>query len=328
MMKIKINTLPACGLAILFALWPCGAGSAAAQQQPPAPGRASAAAPAETKRAGDAFNSTLAQDKKGQAPAPAGGAAATTTTTTTTTAAPPLRQTTRQTNDRLEADETRVMPGNASAEVEANRREGLSEEERVIVPYYNNFMSSYRLGPEDVISVRVFGQERYSLANIIIPPDGNIAYPLIKEGVSVAGKTTRQVADEITKHLDEYIIDPKVSVSLDKAQSAVFSVMGDVGAPGIRPMAKRLSVREAIAVAGGILPTGKRQVTVYRTGADGMVSSTTVDIAKIEKGKIPDNYFLSPGDQVFVPGNKFKTFQKVIGLVQVISFANIFRGGF
>lgn len=325
-MKININTLPACGLAILFSLWPCGVDSSAAapaRQQPQSPGQAtSAAAPAETKRAGDAFNSTLPQDKRAKSPAPAGGTAA---TTTTTTRAP--RPTTEQTNDRLEADETRVTAGNASAEVEANRREGLSEEERVIVPYYNNFMSSYRLGPEDVISVRVFGQERYSLGGIIVPPDGIIAYPLIKEGVSVAGKTTRQIADEITKHLDEYIIDPKVSVSLDKAQSAVFSVMGDVGTPGIRPMVKRLSVREAIAVAGGILPTGKRQVTVYRTGADGMVSSTTIDIAKIEKGKIPDNYFLSPGDQVFVPGNKFKTFQKVIGLVQVISFANIFRGG-
>ncbi len=31
-----------------------------------------------------------------------------------------------------------------------------------------------------------------------------------------------------------------------------------------------------------------------------------IDVAAIEKGKAPDNYFLSPGDQIFVPGNKWK----------------------
>lgn len=308
------TTFPTVALAILFTLFPCGAVSTTAQQ--PAPAQTSAPASPEAKKAGggdDASGSTVNQ-KKGDVSAPQSGG------TSTRPAAP-------STNDRLEADETRVVPSGASEEVQVNRREGLSEEERVVVPYYNNFMTSYRLGPEDVISVRVFGQERYSLGGVAVPPNGVIAYPLIKEGILVAGKTTRQVADEITKHLDEYIIDPKVSVSLDKAMSAIFSVMGDVGQPGIRPMTRRLSVREAVIVAGGILPTGKKQVMVLRTGPDGMVSQTQVDIAKIEKGKIPDNYFLSPGDQVFVPGNKFKTFQKVMSLVQVVSFARIFMGG-
>ena len=37
-------------------------------------------------------------------------------------------------------------------------------------PYYNNFFNTYRLGPEDVISVEVFNQDRYSRRGIIIPP--------------------------------------------------------------------------------------------------------------------------------------------------------------
>lgn len=307
-MKNNSNTFAAVALAMMFTLSPCGAVSSSAQQQP-AP--VSAPASPGAKKADDTFGSTLNQGT-GDKRDPRSGAAASATPTA---------------GDRLEADETRVAPAGASEEVQANRREGLSEEERVVIPYYNNFMTSYRLGPEDVISVRVFGQERYSVQGVSVPPDGVIAYPLIKEGIQVAGKTTRQVAAEITKHLDEYIIDPKVSVSLDKAMSAVFSVMGDVGSPGIRPMTRRLSVREAVTVAGGILPTGKRQVMVLRTGPDGMVSQTEIDIAKIEKGKMPDNYFLSPGDQVFVPGNKMKTLNKVINLIQIASFARIFMGG-
>ncbi len=45
--------------------------------------------------------------------------------------------------------------------MQANRQEQMSEEEAAIIPYYNNFFSTYRLGPEDIISVEVFNQDRY-----------------------------------------------------------------------------------------------------------------------------------------------------------------------
>ncbi|MBV9209577.1 MAG: polysaccharide biosynthesis/export family protein, partial [Acidobacteria bacterium] len=135
-------------------------------------------------------------------------------------------------NARLEPDDTASLPSDVPAEIQANRRGLMSEEESEIVPYYNNFMMTYRLGPEDVISVSVFGQPNYSKTNIIVPPDGRISYPLIPEGIFVGGKTTIQVQEELAKKLDEYIIDPKVTVSLDQAKSARYSVLGDVGQPG------------------------------------------------------------------------------------------------
>jgi len=236
----------------------------------------------------------------------------------------------KQAGERLEPDDTSAPPrSDMSAEVLANRRETLSEEEAAVVPYYNNFMSTYRLGPEDVISITVFNLDRYSKAGILIPPDAVISHPLIPEGVFVGGKTTKQVADEITKRLDEYVIDPKVTVSLDKAQSAVFWVVGDVGQPGIRPMTRRLSLTEALALSGGVLPTGnKKKVAVMRRQANGFMQPTIIDVAAIEKGKMPDNYFLNPGDQIIVPGNRLKTFNQVLGLLPVVSFFRIFTGGF
>ena len=247
-------------------------------------------------------------------------------TTTATTASGTAKP---KAGERLEPDDTSAPPrADVSAEVLANRRETLSEEEAAVVPYYNNFMSSYRLGPEDVISITVFNLDRYSKTGIVIPPDALISHPLIPEGVHVAGKTTKQVADEITKKLDEYVIDPKVTVSLDKAQSAVFWVVGDVGQPGIRPMTRRLSLTEALALSGGVLPTGnKKKVAVMRRQANGFMQPTIIDVAAIEKGKMPDNYFLNPGDQIIVPGNRLKTFNQVLSLLPVVSFFRIFTGG-
>jgi polysaccharide biosynthesis/export protein len=230
--------------------------------------------------------------------------------------------------ERLEPDDRREQRTDMPEEVLANRREQMDEEAQGEIPYYNNFLSTYRLGPEDVISVSVFDLPKYSRANIIIPPDGKISYYMVRDGIHVAGKTTQQVADEIARHLEEYIIDPKVDVSLDKAMSARYGVVGDVAQPGVRVMTRRVSVYEALSEAGGILSTGKKQIVVLHWGADRTMQSIPIDVAAIEKGKAPDNYFLRPGDQIFVPGNKWKRVESIIKLAPILSFGRIFTGGF
>lgn len=226
-------------------------------------------------------------------------------------------------DERLEPDDTSAPPrAGIPTETLANRIESKSEEEAAIRPYYNNFLSTYILGPEDVISISVAGpyQDRYSKGGILIPPDGTISHLLVPDGVFVVGKTVRQVQDELTGLFEEYIIDPKVTVSLDKAQSAIFWVMGDVASPGVRVMSRRLSVTEALAQSGGVLPTGsKKKVTILRRGPDNYLQTIKVDVAAIEKGKRPDDTFMVAGDQLVVPGNTFKTIQKYMQIVPIFS---------
>jgi polysaccharide export outer membrane protein len=230
-------------------------------------------------------------------------------------------------DDRLEPDDSTKAPSDVPEATQANRREQLSEE-AAVVSFYNNFFTTYRLGPEDVISVQVFGQERYSRGGITVPPSGRIALALIPGGVFVNGKTVDQVAEEIKKRYDEYIIDPQVTVSLDKASSYRYSIIGDVGSPGVKLMSRRLTVTEAIAEAGGVLATGsKSKIVVLRRQQDGMLQPIAVNVNAIYKGQVADNTFLVPGDQIVVPGNKLKTWQKIMSFTSVLSFARIFTGG-
>jgi polysaccharide biosynthesis/export protein len=218
-------------------------------------------------------------------------------------------------------------PTDLPADTQANRHEQASEE-AAVVPYYNNFFNTYRLGPEDVVSVSVFGQDRYSRSGIIIPPSGRISLALIPGGVFVNGKTVDEVAAAIKKSYDEYIIDPQVSVSLDKASSYRYSVIGDVAQPGIRLMSHRMTVTEALGEAGGVLQTGDRsKVVVLRRQADGNLKPIAVNVSAIYKGRAPDVTYLVPGDQVIVPGNKLKSFQKIMSFFPILSFARIFTGG-
>lgn len=216
-----------------------------------------------------------------------------------------------------------------AADAQTNRMDAASDDEETLVQQYNNFFTSYRLGPEDVISVNVFAQERYSKQGIVIPPSGRVYLALIPEGIFVNGKTVDQVSELIKKRYDEYIIDPQVSVSLDRAGSYRYSVVGDVAQPGIRLMTRRLSVTEALAEAGGVLQTGnKSKVYVLRKQANGNLQPIPVNVSAIYKGQAPDSVYLQPGDQVIVPGNKWKTFDKLTSMLPIISFARIFTGGF
>ena len=229
---------------------------------------------------------------------------------------------------KLEAPEnTEVQAApTGKADDKTLRREGESEEEAAILPYYNNYMKEYRLGPQDVISIEVFGQcPDYCKSAINIPPTARISYPLIREGIFVGGKTVEQIQEEITKKLDEYIIDPKVTVTLEKVGSARYSVLGDVGQPGVKLMERRLNVYEAIVESGGILRTGdKKRVMIYRQTQNG-ITPMSVNLEEIARGKA-EMIYLVPGDQVIVPGNKIKTMDKVLEIIGKLSIVRLLFG--
>ena len=230
----------------------------------------------------------------------------------------------KPTGERLEPDDPSRTPVDVPPDMQANRQEQVSEE-GAVTPVYNNFFTTYKLGPEDIISVEVFNQDRYSRKNIIIPPSGRISLSLIPGGIFVNGKTVEEVAEVITKKYDEFIIDPQVTVSLDKASSYRYSVIGDVGQPGIRLMSHRMTVTEALAEAGGVLSTGDRsKVYVLRRQPTGVMAPILVNVSAIYKGKAPDTTYLVPGDQIIVPGNKMKKVREWLSFTSVLGFARIF----
>jgi polysaccharide export outer membrane protein len=181
-----------------------------------------------------------------------------------------------------------------------------SAEEEAILPYYDNYLKEYRLGPSDQISIEVFGQcPDYCKTAITIPPNARISYPLVRDGILVAGKTVEQIAAEITKKLDEFIIDPKVTVTLDKANATRYSVMGNVQTPGVRIMDRKVSVYEAVLDAGGVTKNGdKSKIALVSYGKDGRLTHRIVNLNEMEAGKA-DMVYLAPGDQVFVSGKGF-----------------------
>jgi polysaccharide export outer membrane protein len=201
-----------------------------------------------------------------------------------------------------------------------------TKEAKKTVDYYNNYLQEYRLGPNDIISIEVFGQcPDYCKTDVNVPPTARMSYPLIREGVFVGGKTVEEVAADVTKKLEEYIIDPKVTVSLVRPGSARYAVMGKVAQPGVRIMDRRISINEAILDAGGIAKGGsKKKVYIARVNPQGFYSQEAVDLIAIETGKAP-TIFLKPGDQVYI-GEKGFTLSKFFDYLGKASAARILFG--
>src|SRR5437868_15033867 len=73
--------------------------------------------------------------------------------------------------EHLEPNDQSAPPrSDVPAQTLANRQESMSDEEAQIVPYYNNYLSSYRLCSEHVISEDVLDLPSSSKTIIPVPP--------------------------------------------------------------------------------------------------------------------------------------------------------------
>lgn len=159
------------------------------------------------------------------------------------------------------------------------------------------------LGPGDVFEVRVYRQETMS-GTYDVSVEGTISFPLIGQ-VKVAGKTSKQVEEEIRSRLaDGYIVEPHVSVLVKEYRSHNVSVFGQVQKPGRLPYSHSMTIVEAISQAGGFSAMAKKNaVTVTRLEGD-TKRKYTVPVEAIGDGKAP-NFLLRPGDVVWVPERLF-----------------------
>lgn len=222
---------------------------------------------------------------------------------------------TENTSPTPEPNSTEPTPTSAPTQTPEDLED--AEIKKAIVQPYVNYLSKYELGPKDVISIEVFGQcDKGLCKQFPIPPTAIINFPFIPGGLFVGGKTTEQVSKEIQKKLDEYIIEPQVTVNLLQVESAEFAILGKVGAPGVRKMTRRYTVYEAITESGGLLPDAdKKRITLLRLTPMGGYTTTTLKLDEMIAGKVA-MIALEPGDQIIIPEKKW-SWSKVLTYVNM-----------
>lgn len=158
--------------------------------------------------------------------------------------------------------------------------------------------SEYRLGPEDVIGVLVWKQPDLS-TSVVVRPDGKISLALLGE-LEATGKTSLQLQEEITKRLRQYVSDPMVNVVVKEINSPKISVLGQVRKPDRYHIKQRLTVLDAIALAGGFTDFAKRdKVTIIRNSGPDKIR-IQVNLKKVVQDGRGEVYYLEPLDTIYV----------------------------
>jgi polysaccharide export outer membrane protein len=156
----------------------------------------------------------------------------------------------------------------------------------------------YRVGPEDVLEVFVWREPELT-ATVVVRPDGKISLPLISE-LDASGKTAAQLQQEVRAGLRQYLEDPVVSVIVKEVNSPKLSVLGQVRKPDRYRIKQRITVLEAIAMAGGFTDFAKRDKVVVIRNHGREAQRIVLDLGKALKNDRFGEFYLEPFDTLYV----------------------------
>ncbi len=160
---------------------------------------------------------------------------------------------------------------------------------------------SYVIGVDDVLAVNVWKEPEVS-KTVPVRSDGKISLPLAGE-VQASGETPRQLEQELSAKLKNYISEPEVTVIVEQIKSQKFNVLGQVAKPGSYLLGNSPTVLDAIALAGGFRDFAKQKsIYVLRQNPDGTQARLPFNYKDVIKGKNSEqNIRLQQNDTVVVP---------------------------
>lgn len=150
----------------------------------------------------------------------------------------------------------------------------------------------YRIGPGDKLNITVFGHGDLS-GDVLVDGSGRISMPLLGQ-VDANDKTITELQADITVALDrDFIINPRISIEVVNYRP--FFILGQVNKPGSYSYIEGMSVRMAVALAGGYTRRARENPVVIIRANDPEQAAQKVD---------PDTLVL-PGDTIKVERRLF-----------------------
>lgn len=180
----------------------------------------------------------------------------------------------------------------------------------------------YRIGPGDVLEVRVLNRPQLSRAEVRVDNRGLIRMPMIESDIRAGCSTESELAEQISALYLKYQRHPHVDVFVKDYSSKPVAVIGAVDKPGQFQLQRRVRLLELVSLAGGpteragqrILIAHSSEVSACNTGPTANAGgSESYDLNNTLRAEAESNPYVRSGDiitlpeaqQVFVVGNVF-----------------------
>lgn len=195
------------------------------------------------------------------------------------------------------------------------------------------------LKPDDILSITVLGIDQESVKPFNIPvtnfnqnvggytqgaptppgylidQEGYIDFPVIGK-IKVGGLTRVATSDLIKESLNPYFKDNPPTV-LIRILNYKITILGEVKNPGTFTIPnERITLPEALGIAGDLLITGVRKEVIVIRDNDGKKTETKVDLTSKELFSSPV-YYLQQNDLVYVAPNRAKVNSSVVNTSNV-----------
>ncbi len=172
----------------------------------------------------------------------------------------------------------------------------------------------YRIGLYDVLDIDVF-QISDLHRQVQVDGAGRILLPLVG-ALQAQGQTPDQLSEDLRQRLEaRFVNNAKVLVQVKQSQSEHVTVDGAVTSPGVYPLAGRITLMQAVAMARG--PDGANanvhRVSLFHT-VDSRWTRTEYDLSAIRNGKVEDPS-VEGRDVIIVAGSRKQQVLHDLGVI-------------
>lgn len=177
--------------------------------------------------------------------------------------------------------------------------------------------TDYRLGPQDLIEVSVFGVQELN-KTVRVNSNGQISLPLIGS-VMAGGRTIPELESELARSYSQgYLQNPQVTLFIKEFASQRITLEGAIEKPGIYPLTGKTTLLQAVAVAGGVSALADLNGVVVFRQVDGKRAAAVYSMKELRSGAIDDPQ-LYGDDMIVVEQSGSKTaFRRLIESIPVL----------
>jgi polysaccharide export outer membrane protein len=158
----------------------------------------------------------------------------------------------------------------------------------------------YIVGPQDVLDINVW-REPDLTRSVPVRPDGKISLPLIND-VQAAGLTPTELATEIAKKFEQFVMSPQVTVIVSQTNSQRVYILGEIARTGAYTLLPGMTILQAISNAGGPSPFAHAKNIYVLREENGKQLKYFFNYKDVVAGKrMEQNIALKPSDTIVVP---------------------------
>ncbi len=182
----------------------------------------------------------------------------------------------------------------------------------------------YRIGPADVLDIRIYNRPNLSRDGVRVEGNGMIRMPLIETEIQAACRTEGELAKEISARYARYYKNLQVDVFIKEYHSRQVAIIGAVNDQSRFELQRRVRLLELLTYAKGPSPKAGQTINIVHSTApsvckpasdidDAASAFSSYKLSDTMQGDPKANPYLEAGDivtlpeadQVYVVGNVF-----------------------